>query len=245
MLSKLKLALAFTLLASAKVFSGPADYMYLPVITKGEREIDFKYGTSKNDSGVRKNVSKLGLGYSPTDYWFTEVYAMREKEGGHGLTIAEWENKFQFTETGKYLFEVGMITEIEAPLQKHNPYELKLGPLFQTDINRVQLNANFLFEREFGPNPKHEKRITELGYQFQTKYRYRKEFEFGLQGFGELGEWNDWDKYKNQNHRWGPAVFGKINIGAAQKFKYNAALLYGVNDAAPNYTSRMQLEYEF
>ena len=181
MLSKTKLLGLATLFMTLRAMAGPADYMYLPVITKGEREIDFKYGTSKNDESVRKHVSKLGLGYAPTDYWFTEVYATRESEGEHGLTIAEWENKFQFTETGKYPFEVGMITEIEAPIQKNNPYEVKLGPLFQTDINRIQLNANFLFERKFGPNPEHEKFITEFGYQFQTKYRYRKEFEFGVQ----------------------------------------------------------------
>jgi len=245
LLNKSKLLFTLTLFAAEHVFAGPADYMYLPVITKGEREIDFKYGTSKNDEGVRKSVSKLGLGYAPTDYWFTEVYATREKEGEAGLTIAEWENKFQFTETGKYPFEIGMITEIEAPLQKHNPYELKLGPLFQTDINRVQLNANFLFERKFGPNPENEKYVTELGYQFQTKYRYRKEFEFGVQGFGEVGEWRSWDNHKNQNHRWGPAVFGKFNAGPTQKFKYNAAVLYGLSDAAPDHTYRMQLEYEF
>ena len=200
MLSKTKLLGLATLFMTLRAMAGPADYMYLPVITKGEREIDFKYGTSKNDESVRKHVSKLGLGYAPTDYWFTEVYATRESEGEHGLTIAEWENKFQFTETGKYPFEVGMITEIEAPIQKNNPYEVKLGPLFQTDINRIQLNANFLFERKFGPNPEHEKFITEFGYQFQTKYRYRKEFEFGVQGFGEVGEWNSWDNHKNQNH---------------------------------------------
>ena len=245
MLSKTKLLGLATLFMTLRAMAGPADYMYLPVITKGEREIDFKYGTSKNDESVRKHVSKLGLGYAPTDYWFTEVYATRESEGEHGLTIAEWENKFQFTETGKYPFEVGMITEIEAPIQKNNPYEVKLGPLFQTDINRIQLNANFLFERKFGPNPEHEKFITEFGYQFQTKYRYRKEFEFGVQGFGEVGEWNSWDNHKNQNHRWGPAVFGKLNLGSTQKIKYNAAVLYGVSEAAPNHTYRMQLEYEF
>jgi hypothetical protein len=245
LLSKTKLLGLATLFMTLRAMAGPADYMYLPVITKGEREIDFKYGTSKNDESVRKHVSKLGLGYAPTDYWFTEVYATRESEGEHGLTIAEWENKFQFTETGKYPFEVGMITEIEAPIQKNNPYEVKLGPLFQTDINRIQLNANFLFERKFGPNPEHEKFITEFGYQFQTKYRYRKEFEFGVQGFGEVGEWNSWDNHKNQNHRWGPAVFGKLNLGSTQKIKYNAAVLYGVSEAAPDHTYRMQLEYEF
>ena len=81
--------------------------------------------------------------------------------------------------------------------------------------------------------------------QFQTKYRYKKEFEFGIQGFGEVGEWDNWKQSNLQNHRWGPAVFGKIGLDNLTKIKYNAAILYGVSSAAPDHTYRMQLEYEF
>jgi hypothetical protein len=60
-----------------------------------------------------------------------------------------------------------------------------------------------------------------------------------------MGKWNDWDKQVNQNHRVGPAVFGKLALGNRQVVKYNAAWLFGVSDAAPDNTFRMQVEYEF
>ena len=220
MLNKLKLITILSIFISAKTLAGPADYLYYPVVTKGEREIDFKFGTSKDKSGTRTTVSKLGYGFTPTDYWFTEIYAKHEKEGSDKQPQIEWENKFQFTETGKYRFEVGMIQELELPVEKNQPYQLKLGP--------ASNNA-----------------VTEMGYQFQTKYRYRKEFEFGIQGFGEVGEWDNWKQGNLQNHRWGPAVFGKIGLDNLTKIKYNAAILYGVSESAPNQTFRMQLEYEF
>ena len=153
------------------------------------------------------------------------------------------ENKFQLTETGKYPLEVGLITEVEFPLNNsHEPYELKYGPLFQTEFDKLQLNANLLLESKFGNGNPTE---TALQYQWQTKYRWRKEFEFGLQGFGEMGKWNHWAPSDEQEHKLGPAIFGKVSLGHHDAIKYNAAWLIGVTHSTPHNTFRMQGEYEF
>ena len=87
MLNKLKLITILSIFISAKTLAGPADYLYYPVVTKGEREIDFKFGTSKDKSGTRTTVSKLGYGFTPTDYWFTEIYAKHEKNNFFAIFI--------------------------------------------------------------------------------------------------------------------------------------------------------------
>jgi len=224
--------------------AGPADYVYTPNVEYGEREIDFKYGTGKVSGEDREHVYSLGLGLGVNERWFTEVYLKRETAGSDRVTISEWENKFQLTETGKYPIDIGLITEIEAPLQDGKPYEFKFGPLFQTDFGKLQLNANVLFERTFGGGDDQE-HITEAGYQWQVKYRWQEALEFGAQGIGEVGKWNDWDRHDEQKHRIGPAVFGKVGLGGHQAIRYNAAWLIGVSDAAENSTLRMQVEYEF
>ena len=244
-MKKTRIALFLGTLFCGHVYAGPADYVYTPAAEYGEREIDFKFGTAKAQDGTREQVTSLGLGYGATEYWFTEIYLKRESAGSEGVSIAEWENKFQLTETGKYPVDIGMIMEIEAPLNKNNPYELKLGPLFQTDFDKLQLNANLLFERKFGQEESGEHHVTEIGYQWQVKYRWQQAFEFGLQGLGEMGKWNHWEDADEQSHKIGPAVFGKIGLGGKQAIKYNAALLYGVSDGAPDHTFRMQAEYEF
>lgn len=226
---------------SPAALAGPADYMYLPAVEYGEKEIDFKFGTQKLPSGERNHVASLGLGYGVTEYWFTEVYFKRELEGSSGLSLAEWENKFQLTETGEYPVDLGLVVELEAPINKSEAYELKLAPLMQTEFGKVQLNGNLTFERKFG----HGSHVTEMGYQWQAKYRWQQVFEFGLQGFGGMGKWNDWEDYDKQEHRLGPAIFGKFDLGTKQAIKYNAALLFGVSDAAADHTFRMQVEYEF
>ena len=43
----------------------------------------------------------------------------------------------------------------------------------------------------------------------------------------------------------GPAFFGKFGVGIKQAIRWNTELLFGVSDAAPDYTFRMQVEYEF
>jgi hypothetical protein len=241
-----KLILCLGVLYIGNVAAGPADYVHTPIVEKGEKEIDFRFGVAKEQDGTNTRVTSLGFGYGVTDTWFTELYLNREREGSDGLTLAEWENKFQLTETGKYAVDIALLTEIEAPLNNgKEPWEFKIGPLLQTEFGKLQLNGNLLFERKFGPADADDSHFTEISYQWQAKYRWQPAFEFGAQGFGEMGKWNDWNSASSQNHRLGPAVFGKFVVGNKQAIKYNVAWLFGVSDAAPNNTFRMQIEYEF
>ena len=244
-----KSARAFCLgsaLFCGSVHAGPADYVYMPTVDYGEKEIDFKFGTDKQPSGETEQVASLGVGYGATDWWFTEVYLKTEDESGEPrLNIFEFENKFQLTETGKYPVEVGLITEFEFPLNKGDePNEFKFGPLFQTEFGKLQLNGNLLFESKFGGDEEVPNE-TVFQYQWQAKYRWHKEFEFGLQGFGEMGKWNDWAPHNDQEHKLGPAIFGKLALGDHGAIRYNAAWLIGTTDATPDNTFRMQVEYEF
>ena len=225
--------------------ASPADYVYTPMVEYGEREIDFKAGSAKLADGERDHAYSIGAGFGLTPYWFTEVYAVAERDEESGRTrpeALEWENKFQLTETGRYFADLGVVAEIEVPKDRDDGYELRFGPLAQTDVGRVQLNANLLFERHY--------RALEAGpmqaaYQWQVKYRWRQEFEYGLQGFGELGTWNSWSGAATQAQQAGPALFGRLALGGRDKLRYNAAYLVGTTAAAPERTLRMQLEYEF
>lgn len=237
-------ALATTLMSSP-AFAGPADYVYVPTVEYGEREIDFKAGTAKLRDGDRESAQSIGLGLGVTQRWFTEFYAKwhQTPDEGKGFDAWEWENKFQLTERGQYPVDVGLIVELERPKNRAEGYELRWGPLFQTDItNKVQANFNVLFEKHYRaeePSP------ALLQYQWQLKYRYKPEFEFGAQGFGEVGPWDHWAPSSEQAHIAGPAVFGKFHLGPKQVINYNAAVLFGLNHDAPRHTLRLQAEYEF
>lgn len=244
------LALYSTLLASltgTHAFAGPADYVATPAVEYGEKEIDFKYGIATQKDGQKNRAASMGLGYGATEHWFTEVYLHYTRDSGMEtrLETVEWENKFQLTEAGEYPVDAGLLVEFEYPNSPSAPRELRISALLQKDIDRIQLNANLYLERNIGgtqePDDPH---TTGFGYQWQAKYRWLPQFEYGLQGFGETGEWNTWEPANQQIHTLGPALFGKFAIGS-HHLKYNAAWLTGRTHASATHTLRTQVEYEF
>ena len=239
------LATAVCLSFATGAHAGPAAYVYNPIVEQGEKEIDFKFGTQKARDGTRESAGSIGFGYGVNAWWFTEIYAKanRETPGQWRFDAFEWENKFQLTETGKYPVDVGLIVEVERPRDRSEGYELRFGPLFQTEITRsVVANVNVLFGKNYRtvtPAP------MELGYQWQLKYRWKPELEFGAQGFGRLGPLQNWLPGNQQEHKLGPAVFGKIRLDGRSAIHYNAAWLIGGNSNTPRNTLRLQAEYEF
>jgi hypothetical protein len=238
------LLVAGMLLSPQFANAGPADYIYSPTVEYGEKEIDFKAGTARLGDDPRGSAASIGFGYGAREWWLTEVYLKYKRENGTAsrFDAIEWENKFQLTETGKYPIDVGFLLEIERPQDRAEGWEIKWGPLFQTEFGKLQLNANLLFERSVrvaGPS------ATRFQYQWQTKYRWLPAFEFGLQGFGEMGQWNRWAATEERSHQAGPAIFGKLALGDHQAIKYNAAWLVGLSKAAPDHALRVQAEYEF
>ena len=220
----------------------PNDYVYTPAVSYGEREIDFKFGNATGPAAGR--AASLGFGYGVSEHWFTEVYVKYKGDPGGptAFDAYEWENKFQLTEPGKYPVDLGFILEIERPQDRAEGYEVRFGPLLQTDLGRWQANANLLLQRNYHADFPSDMTI---GYQLQLKYRYREEFEYGLQAFGEMGKWDHWQPSSEQTNRLGPAIFGRLKVGSHEAIRYNAAYLVGLSPAAPDHTFRMQIEYEF
>jgi hypothetical protein len=202
-----RVLLCLTLLALQPQFAhafGPADYVYVPNVTYGEREIDLKAGGWKKRDEERLNAWSIGYGYGITQRWGTELYIKYESSGSERVSkfdAWEWENKFQVTEQGEYPVDAGLILEIERPKNRAEGYEIKLGPLFQTDFGDWQLNGNFLFQRSIRAATPQQ---TEFGYQWQVKYRWRPAFT-GIPP-------------ANARTAWDPRYLENFRLAAARRF---------------------------
>jgi hypothetical protein len=230
---------------SMSAHAGPSDYVRTPLVQEGEREIDFKAGTAGTRDGDRESAWSLGVGYGVNSWWFTEFYGKWHQEPGegHAFDAWEWENKFQLIETGRYPVELGFLFEIERPRDRSEGYEYRWGPLLQTDLtSMLQANLNVLVEKHIRASTPSK---AALGYQWQLKYRWQPSFEYGFQGFGDLGPVSHWSPADEQSHIVGPAIFGKVRAGERQFVNYIAALLFGVGEGSPRTTLRLQVEYEF
>ena len=227
----------------------PGDYVREPAVEYGEREIDFKAGSARlkdSQGGGRASAASIGLGWGASERWFTEAYVKYEKNPGERAKYDafEWENKYQLTEHNQYFVDAALFLEIEVPRNRDEGYEIEFGPLFQFDTGAVRWNVNPVFgkslrSREEGEHP------TELGYQLQARYTLRPNFDVGFQAFGDMGKWDHWEPASEQDHRIGPAVFGKVKLGGREAIVYNAAWLFGASQAAAKNTLRLQAEYEF
>jgi len=231
------------LACSTLAYAGPDDYVLTPTVEYGEREIELRIGTASGEEGEpRASAASIAFGYGVTQWWATEIYGKWHRDGTTSFDAIEWENRFQLTQPGQYLVDLGFVVEIERPRDRAEGYELRLGPLLQKEFGPVQANFNVLLERHYRSTQPQQ---TELGYQWQVKYRWREAFEFGAQGFGEVGKWNDWASAREQEHIAGPAIFGKFNLDGRQAIRYDAAVLFRLSDAAPRQTLRARIEYEF
>lgn len=249
MRSIIRLATAVALgLPIVSLAGGPSDYVHVPSVEYGEREIDFKMGTWRlKDEPVRASAASLGFGYGATQWWFTEAYLKFESATGVSshYDAFEWENLFQLTEHNQYPVDVGLFTEFEIPrAHRVEGYELAMGPLFQGDAGPIRWNANLLFQRILRGSSA-TPHVTTLGYQLQAKYSLRDNFDIGAQAFGDMGQWNHFDPGSEQVHRVGPAIFGKVKLGGREAIRYNAAWLFSASPAAPKSGFRLQAEYEF
>jgi high-affinity iron transporter len=216
--------------------------VYAPYVEKGEVELEWRGGYKIDDeSDVNGSwKQKLALGYGVTDYWFTEVYGEVEHDGASDgnteLTAIEWENKFQLTQPGEYFVDLGALVEYVHFLEDDGADKLEGKLLIAKDTGNFTHLANLVVEREVGDNSEDE---TEYGAAWSTRYRYSPKFEPGIEIYSDFGDFdNDFDE---QGHQIGPVAYGQLTEHVA----YDAGVLFGVSDAAPDAELKAIIEYEW
>lgn len=212
--------------------------VYSPIVEKGELELEHR--------GILDDDNEAGfifeVGYGVTNRWFTSVFVETEKapwEPFKAEAIA-FENIFQLTEQGQYFVDVGIYLEYEAALETNHADKFEGKILLEKTTGRFVHTANLIFEHEVG---KFASPGTGFEVYWQTRYLYRPYLEFGFQAFSEFGDFGSFGPLSGQEHRIGPAIFGKKRIGKKMFFAYEAAYLIGLNKATPN-AFRWLLELE-
>ena len=230
------LALAF----SATALAGPADKVYRPIVEKGETEVEIRGGYFDLHDEADEYAWVADFGYAFTDRWKSELVFEYEGETGEGAgpEAVEWENLIVLTEQGKHWADVGLLIEAEHTFSSA-PEEFKLGLLLEKEIGPTIADLNLVAVHEFGSEASDE---TELEYRWQVKWRGNEALEWGVQGFGGAGTFEHLGD--DTEHSIGPAIFGVQRLANGNKVAYDAAILGGLNNAAPDLTVRFNLEFE-
>ncbi len=220
------------------VFADTGYYLVSVYDVAGQASIDYKYWNAHYKKSPNVASPEIGFAYGLTPRWYTELSTQWVQfDGRHTRnTGLEWQNDFLLTQ-GQYDVDVGLHTTIERPRDRAEGYAVEIGPVLQAQVWRTQLNFNLFFQREMDNG---EQNDTELVYQWQVKQRWKSWFSPGLQGFGEVGKWNDWLPANKQSHRAGPAFFGQVD-----HIKYEAAYLFGRNSGRAANSFSMRVQYIF
>ena len=207
------------------VRADPGYYVVTAYDSAGQRTLDLRYWTVNPRSGPATRWPEVGFGYGVNSRWYTELYAsfIGQRDTATKLSTINWQNDVLLTQ-GEWPLEVALYVAEARYAGTSNDYSIEFGPVLQTDIGRTQLNLNVFFDHDYGDG---SDGVTEMKYQWQVKRRWLPHFQWGLQGFGELGNWKHWDPHGAQSHRAGPALFGSIPLGADTTLLCQAAMLFG------------------
>jgi hypothetical protein len=244
--STASVVLIFALFSLNSNDSYASHVVYSPTVEQGEFEIELR-GHTTFDSDASKDSKekfKIDIGYGVTDYWSTAYVGEVEEDANGDLEYeaTAWENIFQLTEQGEYWVDVGLYLEYEWAHEDANTDKVEGKILLEKNVGKYVNTANLIFSRHLGSAASN---ATDFEYAWRTKYLLSKQYEPGIEIYGEMGEVGHVSPSDQQDHRIGPVLGGIFSSDTHSKWVYEVGYLFGVSDAAPNGTFKFVIEYEF
>jgi hypothetical protein len=229
---------------AAFLFVKPAfaiDKIYSPNVEKGEAEIEYNFSHTFDNDSDKDNAQahELEFEYTPTDHWKTALVLEAEREPGEEIemTATEWENVLSFWDQGEKWADAGVLLAYIHANHDADADALEAKLLLEKQAGKFVNRLNFGAEQEIGSNAAGG---PDFSGNWSTHYRLNEHFEPGFEIQSDFGQDATLRHFNQQEHYIGPALSGEI----VHNVKYEAALLFGVSDAAADTATRFKLEYE-
>jgi hypothetical protein len=203
---------------------------------------DYTVGSSAGGDG--RQTQEYEIGYGITSWWQTAVTGRLKQRPEEKLLYEAtgWENVFQLTSPGKYWLDLGLYAEYSRSAKRSDPDELELKLLLEKTADPFVVTANVVFDRDLG---KGAGKGVGLGYAVRAAFSWKREVQFGVEGFGEPGRLTGFRPLSAQEHILGPVILGKVDIaGTAGTLKYNVGYLFGLTKGSRKGLIKWELEYE-
>jgi len=210
------------------------DKIYSPYVQPLEQEFEWRGIFQNQQPGVADNLQlqRLGYGRSVNDRWFLEFYLTGEgsDEESFDLYAYELEAKWQLTEQGEFWADWGLLFELEKEADE-DTWDFSTGVLTEKEWGKWSGIANFFIERQWGSDVKND---WAAKVALQARYRYSRAFEPAFEFYGgqdTLGL--------------GPAFMGQFRLGTGSQLRWEAGIIFGLDNRSPGRTFRFNLEFEF
>ena len=195
-----------------------------------------------------KSKQRYGFGAGVTDWLFFEFEGEYEKKPGGSLVFAayEIESRIELTETKAFNEEpnpvdVGLLFGVSVPDDGANAYEMESRLLLYKRAGPWRGTGNIIIEQEFGNS---RSGTLEAAYAIQLRYRLTPKLQPGFEAFGRLGRINALS-ISDQQQKFGPGMFGFVEIKDDVSLKYEISWLFGLTGPAPAHSFKWLAEFEY
>lgn len=214
----------------------PGYYVVTPYDQAGRVGTELRYWTVKPPGQDATLWPEIGISYGINTRWTTRLLASWIGSGASDLVLSSvnWQHLVLLTQ-GERSYDLGLHAQLTRNRGDGNA--LELGPVWQTDLGRLKLNANVFWEYDSA------KRDTRLKLQWRGVYRMAPGWRVGVEGFSEVGQWNDWAPRARQSHRAGPALLATLWDEGPDTVTLNAAFLFGKTYGSRGDMFTMQLQW--
>ncbi len=210
------------------------DKIYHPYVQLLETEIEYRSRYQDDDDAALDDQQKyqLGLGRSLSEQLFAELYLIGagSSESDFELTAVEAELKIQLSEQGEYDNDWGLLFELERET-KENLWEVSTTLIALHQWSRWIATANLSLTYEWGRDINNE---LETSLASQLRYRYSQALEPAIEFY--LGE---------DTLGVGPVLTGVQRLGGRRKLVWEFGAILGIDEATPDTSWKLNIEYEF
>ncbi len=207
-----------------------------PYVTKGKATVEWRggYEVIEDKDDVIKTRNQFSYGF--TDFYELKLSGdTRHTDDDDEFTDLVFENKFQILPKGEYFVDLGLRFDYARAL----------------DTNADELGGKILLGKKTG-NVSHLMNLDakhEIGDDSSDDWTYAASYGASMPLTEDLslgGEWySDFGNFEGtfdeQKHMVGPVLYGSI----MENIKYQAGVLAGVSDAAPDATIKTTINYSF
>ncbi|MCK5665291.1 MAG: hypothetical protein KAI17_17510, partial [Thiotrichaceae bacterium] len=175
---------------------------------------------------------RLAYGQSFNEHWFGEIYLVGEKnrEQEFKLTAVELEALWQITEQGEYEQDWGMLFEIEHE-RDSDVSEIASALLIEQQWGKWVGTANLYLIYEWGSKIDNE---LETAMALQGRYRYSRLIEPAIEFYSSDG-----------SEGIGPVLLGNFKLNGRKQIRWEAGVIFGLDNETADQTYKFLLEFEF
>ena len=258
------LALGFWAM-SCVFLSGQADaqasvfHVIHPDVEKGQIEIEILNGfdLGSTEPGEERSVHEIAIGLGITDYWkLTGAFEIANPQGDSAeIEAFEIENVFILPFGGhghggshddgkdghdeEHGFTLGLFVGFEIPTDGGlSEGGMEIGPVIETEIGPAEFIGNLFVEVPFvsGEDPG-------LSYASQLVFPVNEQVGIGVENYGA---WEGlFGERAEDVHFMGPALYLDLDLANGHRFEPRLAVLFGLNDDAPDAVLSFNIEYKF